>query len=234
MSGPNGGKVLLVAGLVGIVAVACSFGQEVAIKALADASVSDYSRTSMFGDRESLSVRRHDSQNQHDKAYLCFSLKDLPAGEVAEAKLKLRVTGAVQWQNYPVTINVHGIIDNKDWDPAVIPEATLNGNNAPRNGMANDFTDAGQTAENTVRVIGAAKFKSDELPKVVEVDVTDYIMWARGENEEYSKFAESDRDGIVTFLLNQPWPNGAGATVNSKEATGEDAFPPTLVVTVVQ
>lgn len=102
-----------------------SLAQQISVKPIADATVSEKFPRRNMGESPSLVARRHDHHHQHSKIYLCFDIRELPDGVVAKASLKLTVQNVVEWNGKKPTLQVYGIIDNKDWNPMKLYERPL-------------------------------------------------------------------------------------------------------------
>lgn len=140
------------------------------------------------------------------KIYLAFDLASIPL--FTKASLVLTLDRHVM---DPVPGDLSAIIDNDDWDPAAPTQNPITWNNAPRNDTASGvaFLDQGIGPDDGVRkLVRGYDFDREDIAEFPDpsgtqyaFDVTEFIQWAVGQNEEFSSAADQDDDGIVTLLL---------------------------------
>jgi hypothetical protein len=170
---------------------------------------------SPFGTSTSLLIKGIASLEYARKAYLVFDISALPAS-FASATLQLTLAGNAGIN--PREISLYGVIDNDDWDPAILSEESITWTDAPRNvttsGIA--FEGQGTTATDGVRLLATSTLDNTDPPGTTYTfDITEYVNWALGDNPALSALAPAgDSDGHITLLLahsaeivgdNGPW-----------------------------
>ena len=170
---------------------------------------------SPFGTYTSLDIKGIASLEYARKAYLVFDISALPAS-FASATLQLTLAGNAGIN--PREISLYGVIDNDDWDPAILSEESITWTDAPRNvttsGIA--FEGQGTTATDGVRLLATSTLDNTDPPGTTYTfDITEYVKWALGDNPALSALAPAgDSNGHITLLLahsaeivgdNGPW-----------------------------
>jgi hypothetical protein len=180
---------------------ACSRG----LLPLADAYIrgGDFASTA-FGTLPGLVIKGIVDLTYARKIYLAF---DLAADGIPESfsAVRLRLTARRNVSTVPRVTNLFGITDNGDWDLDALPENTITWNNAPRNDTASGslFFDQGDTDQHGVRRLAEFTLDAaDQPPRAYELDVTEFMRWALGDNPGFSASSPGgDADGRITLLL---------------------------------
>jgi hypothetical protein len=168
-----------------------------------------------------------------EKFYLHFDLASLDAGlEVLSAYLR------VDWEKSRYVSGVTGVFaimdEAKDWDVVSVPEAgpgAITYNTAPQVDLSSSdptpvpFLEEATGVGAVTRELGSALTPS---PGHVDLDVTDLVSWALGQNAGYSSFADTDDE--LTFAFRESL--FQDSFYRSREDTpGDDGDAPRLVVT---
>jgi K319L-like, PKD domain/IPT/TIG domain len=198
---------------------ACTVDGEVP---LADTYVrsGSYANTS-FGDSPGMLIKGVPTGDYARKIYLVFDVAAIPA---TFTSAKLRLTVRYQAATAPRDAVLYGVIDNADWDPAVLGEKAITWTNAPRNDGTSGvrFIGQGATADDGVRqLVTVTVSDTDQEGAVLEFDVTAFVRWARGTNAAFSNLAPGgDDDGLITLLLAHTveWMGIDGTEFYSREA----------------
>ena len=143
------------------------------------------------------------------KGYMAFDINSIPSGhEIVAATLTLEMMPATPDPGNGYTIRV--IVDNLDWDPAVLPETAITYNNAPKNVLL-----ACAFGFNGIRVVGSS---TNPTGGVETFDVFAFVAWAVGQNPSYGDPDPEDNDGLITFLFDGFAAHGF-ALLHSREST---------------
>jgi hypothetical protein len=157
-----------------------------------------------FGTNPHLVIKGIDDLTFARKIYLVF---DLAADGVPESfsTAKLRLTASRNVSTVPRVTNLFGVTDNDDWVVDALAENAITWNNAPRNDFASGilFSGQGDTPQDGVRrLVEFTLDGADQPPRSYELDVTEYVRWALGDNPGFSASAPGgDADGRITLLL---------------------------------
>lgn len=182
-----------------------------------------------YGNASNLLLKGDPGLNFARKTYLAFDVSSAPEG-FTRATLVLTLDRHVDRQ----PVDLSGIIDNADWDPTALAEGAITWNNAPRNDLTNGvaFLDQGSGAGAGVRVLAPGyTFDREDVPGDPDpegtqygFDVTDFMLWAVGQNETFSSSSpEGDEDEMVTLLLALVAEGAAdGSALDSKEVPDEE------------
>jgi hypothetical protein len=142
------------------------------------------------------------------KVYIAFDVSGVPS--FTKASLVLTVDRHIGVGPQPV--NVFGITDDDDWDPAMLAEDAITWNNAPRNNRASwiEFQQFDQ-GPGVPLLIGRYDFDlggdgvADDPGTRYALDITDYVRWAIGQNPDFSKtlppLPGGDPDSKITILM---------------------------------
>jgi hypothetical protein len=157
-----------------------------------------------FGTNPHLVIKGIDDLTFARKIYLVF---DLAADGVPESfsTAMLRLTASRNVATVPRVTNLFGVTDNDDWEVDALAENAITWNNAPRNDVASGimFSGQGDTPQDGVRrLVEFTLDGADQPPRSYELDVTEYVRWALGENPGFSASAPGgNADGRITLLL---------------------------------
>ncbi|MCF7853942.1 MAG: DNRLRE domain-containing protein [Candidatus Pacebacteria bacterium] len=239
-----GTKATVVFGMVVSMCLACTlnvwggWSDVVAVPVGADTYVRGYddgsysARNSNMGTQTSFHTYRTSYRTDNRKSYLAFDvdgIRDLKRNRVVDAVLQMRVTNVNPYTGHTTAgASWHGITDNNDWDLSVLSETSITYNNAPKNDLGGSYFVSDGVVE-----LGNLSHTSDHIGEILSYDVTDYVSWALGQNPTFGSDDAYDEDGLISILWANSWPASSYVYWNSKEAVGEDAFAPVLLVTVV-
>ncbi len=175
------------------------------------------------------------------KTYLSFDVSSINGAFLQSAELVLANRGH-DFHTFPPTFSsithpVYGIIDNNDWNPATLSEASITWDNAPQNstGSAIGFLDQGSTSSNASRELDTLSITgADAVGTEYRFDVTEYVQWALGANSSFSSFATQDSDGQITFMIAWPFTiGGGGGATNFYSSEGSMTQGPMLDLQII-
>jgi hypothetical protein len=182
--------------------VDCPAGSDIVASADAYIRGGTHADTS-FGTTSDLLVKGVRDLEFARKFYVVFDLSTAPEG-FTKASLILTLDRHVG----RTPVNMYGIVDNDDWDPSTLAEDAINWMNAPRNDRL-----AGNLFEMSDGVRLLADRYDFDLPDPADdpdpdgtkysLDVTDYAMWALGNNSGFSSAPPGDKK-MISLLFAIP------------------------------
>lgn len=154
-----------------------------------------------FGTASNLLVKGVQDLEFARKFYVVFDLSTAPE---SFSKASLILTLERHVGRTPVSL--YGIVDNDDWDPSTLAENAINWDNAPRNNKL-----AGNLFEMSDGVRLLVDRYDFDLPDPADdpdpegtpysLDVTDYVMWALGNNPDFSSVSPDDQEISMLFAI---------------------------------
>jgi hypothetical protein len=182
--------------------VDCPAGSDIVASADAYIRGGTHAVTS-FGTRSNLLVKGVSDVEFARKFYVVFDLSTAPEG-FTKASLILTLERHVG----RTPVNMYGIVDNDGWDLSTLAEDAINWMNAPRNDRL-----AGNLFEMSDGVRLLADRYDFDLPDPADdpdpdgtkysLDVTDYAMWALGNNSGFSSAPPDDKK-MISLLFAIP------------------------------
>lgn len=159
------------------------------------------------------------------KSYARFSLADLP-GDMTVDAATLKVREMSTDSNGSFQVNIYGIVDNNDWDGS-----NITWNNAPKNDTDAYTSEVAIESDGTELLGSYTGSAGDDVPDI-DLDVADYVAWARGENDSFGDDGGDTNDDI-TFILTLNSHKYSSSATSARYQGTEENNPPTLDVTMV-
>jgi hypothetical protein len=180
--------------------VDCPAGSDIVASADAYIRGGTHALTS-FGTASNLLVKGVQDLEFARKFYLLFDLSTAPE---SFSKASLILTLERHVGRTPVSL--YGIVDDDDWDLSDIAENAINWDNAPRNNkLAGNLFEA---SDGVRRLVDRYDFDlpdpvADPDPEGTQysLDVTEYVMWALGNNPGFSSVPPDDKQISLLFAI---------------------------------